>query len=110
MEISTEELNAISVITLTGRLDVTTASTLEKTFIQLQQKDAAKILVDCRLLEYISSAGLRVLLSAAKQTKKSSGEIALACLNANVKQVFEISGFTSIFRIFATKDEAISKL
>ena len=110
MEITQEKVNDIAVISLSGRLNVTTTAELEQVFTKLLEEKQTKVLVECRELEYISSAGLRVLLTAAKQFKKISGEIALAGLSQNVKQVFEISGFTSIFTIYTTRDEAVKSM
>ena len=107
MEIIQEKVNDVAIVEIKGRLDVTTASDLEQVFTKLLSENQNKVLVECRELEYISSAGLRVLLSAAKQYNKVSGQIMLAGLSQNVKQVFEISGFTSIFPIYATRDEAL---
>ncbi len=110
MEITQENINDVAIVSLKGRLNVTTTSELEQVFNTLFEENRAKVLVECRELEYISSAGLRVLLTAAKQFKKISGEIALAGLSQNVKQVFEISGFTSIFTIYTTRDEAVKSM
>ena len=110
MEITQETVNDVAVISLKGRLNVTTSAELEKIFDALLSEGRTKILVECRELEYISSAGLRVLLTAAKQFKKISGEIALSSLSQNVKQVFEISGFTSIFKIYSSQDEAVKSM
>jgi len=110
MEITQEKVNDVAVISLNGRLNVTTTGDLEAVFNKLLEEKQTKVLVECRDLEYISSAGLRVLLTAAKQFKKISGEIVLAGLSQNVKQVFEISGFTTIFPIYTTRDEALKNL
>jgi len=107
MEIIQEKVNDVAIVEIKGRLDVTTASDLEQVFTKLLSENQNKVLVECRELEYISSAGLRVLLNVAKQYNKVSGQIMLAGLSQNVKQVFEISGFTSIFPIYATRDEAL---
>lgn len=107
MEIIQEKVNDVAIVEIKGRLEVTTASDLEQVFTKLLSENQNKVLVECRELEYISSAGLRVLLNAAKQYNKVSGQIMLAGLSQNVKQVFEISGFTSIFPIYATRDEAL---
>ena len=107
MEIIQEKVNDVAIVEIKGRLDVTTASDLEQVFTKLLSENQNKVFVECRELEYISSAGLRVLLNAAKQYNKVSGQIMLAGLSQNVKQVFEISGFTSIFPIYATRDEAL---
>ena len=105
MEISKEQVMNSTIVSLKGRLDATTATALEQTFDEFIKNGQTKVLVECIELEYISSAGLRVLLAGAKLFKKASGEIALAGLSPNVKQVFEISGFTSIFPIYATREE-----
>ncbi len=110
MEITQEKVNGVSVVSISEKLNVTTIADLEAVFNKLFEEKCTKVLIECRNLEYISSAGLRVLLTAAKQFKKISGEIALADLNQNVKQVFEISGFTNIFPIYTTREEAIKNL
>lgn len=107
MEINQEKQNQVNIVSLKGRLDASTSPELETTLNGLIAAGETKILVDCRELEYISSAGLRVLLASAKQTKKHNGSISLCSLSPNVKQVFEISGFTSIFPISATREEAV---
>lgn len=110
MEILTENINDVAVVSLTGRLDINTHGQLETELNALAGKAQAKVLVDVKGLDYISSAGLRVLLSGAKQFKKIGGVIALASLAPTVRQVFEISGFTSIFPIYANRDEALAKM
>lgn len=110
VEITQEKQDSINILSLQGRLDVSTSGSLDEKLTALVEAGEAKVLVDCRELDYISSAGLRVLLSAAKQFKKQEGSIALSTLNPNVKQVFEISGFTSIFPIYATREEALQAL
>ncbi len=110
MEISQDLIKDVNVVSIKGRLDVTTTSALEQVFAKLFESEKVKVLVDCSQLEYISSAGLRVLLTAAKSAKKTEGNIALACLNDNVKQIFEISGFTSIFDIYSSVEAGTENL
>ena len=75
MEISQEKQGDVQILAIKGRLDVTTTPDLEAAFAALYQANADKILVDCSELEYISSAGLRALLTAAKTSKKNGGKI-----------------------------------
>lgn len=110
MEISQEKQGDVQILAIKGRLDVTTTPDLEAAFAALYQANADKILVDCSELEYISSAGLRALLTAAKTSKKNGGKIVLCSLNENVSQIFEISGFTSIFEIFGSRTAAIGAM
>ncbi len=110
MEIRTETVDTITVVSPKGRLDINTHGQLEAELIALAGKGQAKVLIDFKELEYISSAGLRVLLSSAKLFKKNNGILALAALAPTVRQVFEISGFTSIFPLYASRDEALGKM
>jgi anti-sigma B factor antagonist len=63
--------------------------------------------VNFEKLQYISSAGLRILLAAAKQLKAADGELRICDLNEVVKEVFDISGFSTIFKIFENETEAL---
>jgi len=110
VEIKTEDVNAVTIVSLKGRLDINTHGQLEAELNALAGKGRNKVLVDAKELDYISSAGLRVLLAGAKQFRKIQGSIGLASLTPTVKQVFEISGFTSIFPIYGTREEALGAM
>ena len=85
------------IIEIAGRLDTTTAPVLDKT-INEDIKDAVNIVLDLKGLEYISSAGLRVLLSAQKKMQKI-GSMKLKNVCEEVMEVFEITGFADILVI-----------
>ena len=110
MTIETESKNGVAVAALKGRLDVITSAELDKAFGEILEGGAKKVLFDLRELEYISSAGLRSLLTAAKKLKSVGGAIALSSLNSNVAEVFKISGLETFFDIYASKDEALAAL
>lgn len=110
MEIEQEKKNNINVVKIKGRLDASTAGTLEEALNAFYEENNVKVLVNCEALDYISSAGLRVLLATAKEFKKQDGKIGLSNLNPNVKQVFEISGFTSIFPIYESESAGLEAL
>ena len=86
-----------TVIELSGRLDTTTAPALDKT-INADLGDAKKLVLDFKNLEYISSAGLRVLLSTQKKMQKS-GSMKLIHVCEDVMEVFEMTGFADILNI-----------
>jgi len=67
----------------------------------------ARLVVSLDKLEYISSSGLRVLLATLKKVRKQQGDIRLACLKSNIKEVFDISGFTQLFNISDTEETAV---
>ena len=86
-----------TVIEVVGRLDTTTAPALEKT-IREDVSDAKNLVLDLKGLEYVSSAGLRVLLSAQKKMKEV-GTMKLVHVCEEVMEVFEITGFADILTI-----------
>lgn len=84
-------------ITLTGRLDTTTAPSLEAEFKQ-SISGVHKLVLDFTALEYLSSAGLRVLLAAQKVMNKQ-GEMVIKNVNETILEVFEVTGFIDILTI-----------
>ncbi len=107
MNIKTTKVEKTTVLTIEGRVDSSTSGMLEKEFLAAMEGGEKNFVVDFAGIDYISSAGLRVLLMAAKKTAKLEGKIVLATLSANVKEVFDIAGFTGIFTISASREEAI---
>ncbi len=107
MEISVKTTNEVKVLAFEGRLDTQTSPEAEKQLFQLIEGGDKKILVNLEKLDYISSAGLRVLLAAAKQLRTTHGELRICSLNEVVKEIFDISGFTTIFKVFGSDSEAL---
>jgi anti-anti-sigma factor len=97
MNISQRDENGITYITVEGRIDATTASQAEEAIGAVLDGSAQKVLFDLEKLEYLSSAGLRVILGAAKRITASGGKFCLSCMNPYVKEIFEVSGFTTLF-------------
>ncbi len=106
MQISRKEEKGIHIFSLDGRFDAHSAGNVEEELNRAISKGARKLLIDLDSVEYISSAGLRVLLAVAKGLKKEDGAIKLCCLRPYVKEVFDIAGFTQIFKIYNTAQEA----
>ncbi len=107
MEVTDTKKGNFLVINLSGRLDTSNYGELEKKLIGFIDAGEKEIAVDCSGLIYISSSGLRVLLMALKKITSAGGKFHLCCLQDNIREIFEIAGFTSIFRVFDTLDEAI---
>jgi anti-sigma B factor antagonist len=84
-------------VTITGRLDTTTAPQLEAEFKQ-NITGVEKLVLDFATLEYLSSAGLRVLLSAQKVMNKQ-GEMIIKNVNETINEIFEVTGFIDILTI-----------
>lgn len=108
MEISTRKEKDITIVSVSGRIDAITAPEFESNLDGLITAGEKILLINLSGLGYISSAGLRSILSSAKKLKALSGEIIFTGLQGPVDEVFQISGFKSIFKIFPTELEAIA--
>ncbi len=108
MKITESKRNGIAVLTVAGRVDASNAGMLEETLLERVAAGEKVLVVDCAGLDYISSAGLRALLVAAKRLMPSNGQIALAALKEHIKEVFDIAGLSSIFSLHATVEEALA--
>ncbi len=107
MRISVKTSNEVKVLAFEGRLDTQTSPDAQQRLTRLIEEGETKILVNLEKLDYISSAGLRVLLVVAKQLKTTDGELRICSLNEVVKEVFDISGFDMILPISASESEAL---
>jgi anti-sigma B factor antagonist len=99
-----------SVFKLNGRLDSNTAMGFEKKLFECIEDGNQKLILDFKDLDYISSAGLRVILKATKNLKNADGKLVLCAMQDYVKEVFEISGFDSFLPIVPTIDEAVKTI
>lgn len=106
MEIDVKKEGQAVIIALTGRMDAVSAPQFDKTVDDFIAQGKTRILIDFKSLEYISSAGLQSILALAKKLELIDGAVLLSDLNGAVKEVFEISGFSSIFPIFDNLDAA----
>ncbi|UCG08879.1 MAG: STAS domain-containing protein [Desulfobacterales bacterium] len=110
MEIIEEKQKSISIFKLNGRLDSNTSQGFEKKIFDAISDGSKNIVVDFRDLDYISSAGLRVILKATKALNREDGKIMLCAMQDYVKEVFEIAGFDSFLSIVPTMDDALKGL
>lgn len=108
MEVTISSNNNIVVASINGRLDAVTAPELERQLLTIIEKGETSLIIDLSSLEYISSAGLRVILTTAKKLKNAKGNMVLCSLQDTVMQIFEISGFNSILKIADNKETALS--
>ena len=109
MQISTRTTNDIHIVAFTGSLDSGTSPEAQKS-LEAVLASARKVVLDFTNLDYISSAGLRVLLGAAKQLRASGGKLGMFGLNQSVREVFEISGFSSILAVHQSEAEALGAM
>jgi anti-sigma B factor antagonist len=103
-------LGDVTVVALPARVDTINAPEVETQFDELLAGGARKLVADFTDAEYISSAGLRVFLATLKLLEKNQGRIVLCAMPPFIAEVFEISGFSGLFQIVASRDEAVAAL
>lgn len=110
MQISQSTVGEATVLSIAGKLDTHTSAEAQDRIFDIIDGGATAVIVDLDQLEYISSIGFRVLLMAAKRLQGDGGILRLCGINGNVKEVFDISGFASIFDIQDDRESALSDL
>jgi anti-anti-sigma factor len=107
MDITTRTQNDVTIVALRGSLDSKTSPQAQQALDGILADGRRTLLIDFTPLDYISSAGLRVLLATAKRLSAAGGALRLFGLNETVREVFDISGFSTIFAVFATEADAL---
>lgn len=97
MNVKLEELDGKYVATLEGEMDTAAAVEAEEVLKQLYQSDGRDVIIDCTKLEYIASSGLRILLSILKGAKLTGSRVVMRGVSEDIKSVFKLTGFISIF-------------
>ena len=97
MEATVQEFDGKYVVTLDGELDTAAAGEVEQILQPLYKSDGRDVIIDCTRLDYIASSGLRILISILKGAKAEGSKVVMRNLNEDIKNVFEITGFISLF-------------
>lgn len=111
ISINVETLNDVTEVVMKGRLDGNTMKDVEEqleNLVFLPQKN--KVLFNLKELDYISSAGLRVMLLSLKRITANQGKLVLCELQQNVQEIFNLSGFSKIFIIVSTREDGLTQL
>ena len=108
MEITNRETGDVMVVDLSGRLDTQTSGTAADELSRVTELGKTKILLNLSHLEFISSAGLRVLLRTAKLVQGANGKLMVCHANGVVKEVMELSGFESFLQMHETEEDALA--
>jgi anti-anti-sigma factor len=109
MEIGIVQKSGITIASVSGRLDSATAPQAQEKLAGLI-KQGARLVLDMHKCEYVSSAGLRVLLTVAKSAAKEDAKAVLSGLLDEIREVMEMTGFGGVFKNYSTNDEAIAAL
>lgn len=106
MEITCSQHKHCDVVKVNGRVDSATSPQLAEAIGRINNAGRYKIVVDFSGIDFISSAGLRVLIASLKTCRRyNRGDLVLAAMTENIHSVFDLAGFTSIFKIY---DEVVT--
>ena len=108
MDVTFEERNGATVACIAGSVDGLTADTLLGALKQQVEDGRVHLIADLTGVEYTSSAGLRALLATLKLTRQHGGDFRLAGAQPNVLKVLELSGFSSILKLYADVPSAVA--
>lgn len=97
MKTTVKEIDGKYMVTLEGEMDTAAAMEAEEVLKPLYQSNGKDVIIDCTNLEYIASSGLRILLRILKDAKASGSHVVLKGVNEDIKTVFRLTGFISIF-------------
>ena len=99
MKNTIEETDGKYLVTLEGEMDTAAALEAEELLKPLYTSNGKDIIIDCAGLEYIASSGLRILISILKGAKAGGSKVVLKNMNDDIKSVFKLTGFISIFEV-----------
>lgn len=107
LTISTESMKRVQLVTVSGRVDSSTSQQFDDAINALFNDGHQNLVLNLAGVNYMSSAGLRTLVSAMKESKKHSGKVALAALSDRVEEVLELAGLNSLFEVYADNTAAV---
>lgn len=108
LQIELADLGGVTVAAITGNVDTVTADDLLTTLQGAIAEGRTRIVGDMSGVGYTSSAGLRALLGAMKDARRQGGDLRLAAVSDKVHKVLQLSGFTSILRLYTDVDAAVA--
>jgi anti-anti-sigma factor len=109
VELKEEKKGDVLVLHIKGRLDAVSSPTAEKKVFECINNGQSKLLLDFSGVSYLSSAGMRMLLSTTKKLKTLSGKLVVCSITSNVMDVLKMSGFDHVLDLAKTEDEALRR-
>lgn len=107
MEIGEKKSGDVLVVSPQGSLDFNNSNIFQTRIQEILAGGVNKMVINFSETDFVSSAGLRVLIFASKQMQAKGGSVVLCSMSESVKEVFDIAGFTSIFDIYDSEEEAV---
>jgi anti-anti-sigma factor len=109
VQIDVKKDQKVLIVSVQGRMDTVSAPEFQKRMEDLLDQGETGIVMDFGNLEYVSSAGLRSILVAAKKAKSLGGGVSCCSLQDMVRKVFDVSGFTGLLPVFDSMEEALKQ-
>jgi anti-anti-sigma factor len=109
MDITFTKQSDWMIVSVQGRMDTVSAPQFEKIVQERISEGSLRLVVDFTKLDYISSAGLRSILIAGKNSKAMGGELACCGLQGVVKKVFDVSGFHKLLPVFDSIEDVLKR-
>jgi len=106
LSLNTDNTQSVSVMKAKGRVDSETAPELDVAISKLLADGRSKIILDLQGVDYLSSAGLRVMVKALKNARDSGGDVRLVSVSEPIEVILRTVGMMQMFKMFATSDEA----
>ncbi|MEK6795141.1 MAG: STAS domain-containing protein [Spirochaetota bacterium] len=108
MTLKTTDQGAVKIVHLEGRLDVNLSIEIESEFEKMIDGGVTRMVLDLKQVEYLSSSGLRIFISAMRKLKEKKGRLVLCNVTPMVKKIFKIVELEDIFEIQDSLDKAVS--
>ena len=110
LEVRATQKDEARVLHIDGYINAHTVQEFEKSVQSVLEEKIYRILINCRDLQYINSSGLGVLMGVIEEIQDNGGFLYLSDMNETVFNIFDTLGFTHLFKVFDTEDEAINSL
>jgi len=108
LEVNVMDKNGINIIEVAGRVVYESENEFRKSIMDLIAQDRVKLVLDLSKLSYINSSGLGILINLLKTVQAKGGDIKLAGLQGELRELFSITSLDQIFSVFSTPDEAVA--
>jgi anti-anti-sigma factor len=108
LDLEAREENGVTVVDIEGKMTTTTSPEADAYLKELLDEGASQILLNLEGVDFVASTGLRVILATGKKLLGSGGRLVICSLNPTVAEVFRMSGFSQMFAVFDTEQEALS--
>jgi anti-sigma B factor antagonist len=108
LSMDTDNTQRVSVMKVSGRVDSETAPEFEHALLQLLRDNRNKIVLNLQGVDFLSSAGLRAMVKALKDSQKSGGDVHLASVSQPIEVILRTVGMMQMFKMFSTSEEAVA--